>query len=269
MASLPLVAGERLLRSLRPHPVAFLPRFAVPLLAAAWGILLLVLFNDPGFNAFARGDFGAWYLDPRPAQTTAWAAGVVLLGLAAWRLSEDWRIPAVVGGLAVAWGLLVHLLFAPDLVGAALAWGTLFAGLVAAGLVEAQRRSHQYCITSRRLVLEGGLWRHRDTTHRWDRLRGLEGSQTLPGRFLKYGTLVPRVEGAPLVDAKEAPPALCLFGIAPYQEVQEEILGLIEAAHAPAPSTPAPGAVAAPATQAPLTTLARIEELLGGAIHED
>lgn len=262
MASLPLLAGERLLRSLRPSPFAFLPRYAVPALGAAWGLCLLWLFADPAFQAFALGDYGAWYLDPRPVQTLVWALGMGGLASLAWRLFRHYRVPTFVVALSLT-GALIALLTVPEHLGAALSWGTLLTSLLATGLVEAHRRSHRYHVTSRRLSLEGGLWDRREVSYRWERLRGFEGVQTPPGRLLKYGTLVPRLEGGVAADPRDPLPALCLYGVRPYEVIQEELLGLIEQAHAPPAPEPAPER-ARPSASAPTTTVGRIEELLAG-----
>ncbi|HWG92302.1 MAG TPA: PH domain-containing protein, partial [Candidatus Thermoplasmatota archaeon] len=194
MGSLPLVAGERLVRSLRPTPLAFAHLYALPLATAAWGLALVGLFTDPGFLAFARGDFGAWYKNETPIAYVVWALGLVGIAFGSHWLSRGLRWPLLTLSFTLLWGLAAGFLFTTATV-LALAWGTFAFGTLGLLVVEAHRRTHRYHVTDRRLVLEGGLWKRRDAQHPLSAVRGLEAHQTLPGRLFRFGTLVPRVDG--------------------------------------------------------------------------
>lgn len=187
-----LLPGERLEARLRPHPLAWMPRYFMAGFPALLGLLLAFVFRSDWWQ---RADSGPWYqfwtflYGNTPSAFILMFVALAAVGAAISVAAIRWRvffaylfIGLVVLGVsfATAWGattdipVLLVLASVPMLMGA-----------------ELDRGSHEYHITNLRILFSGGLLIKRDRRLKFESITDLDGSQGPIARLLDYGTLIP------------------------------------------------------------------------------
>lgn len=187
-----LLPGERLEARLRPHPLAWMPRYLMAGFPALLGVALALTFRTEWWQT---ADTGKWYqvwtflYGNTGAAFVYMFAALAAVGAAISVAAIRWRvffaylaIGALVLGLSFAtdWAattdipVLLVLASVPMLVGA-----------------ELDRGSHEYHITNLRILFSGGLVVRRDRRLKFESITDLDGSQGLLGRMLDFGTLIP------------------------------------------------------------------------------
>lgn len=172
MSRLRLLPGERELVRLRPTPGAWLGRYTLSALWAAWGAAMLWA---PGLS------------DLKPATAIVITfAGPALLAAALY-LPVRRHMRLVLAVLAAAGCASVGVTGRMDAVAASLA----VAGFMGLVLTETDRRMRSYHLTNVRIVHEGGLWHKSGWTLHYDTVLDVDQKQGPLGRLFGYGTLEP------------------------------------------------------------------------------
>jgi membrane protein YdbS with pleckstrin-like domain len=213
VARLLLADGEDLLAQFRPHPASRLVAFLSGLLYAGYGL-------------------AGWWLG-RTLGWEGWAWVAVLLGCvvhawAAHRFRAAGVAAGVVGALGSgAWGSLALAGRWPLEAGLpALGLGTALA-VLALGSVEFRRRRRVTYVTSRRIVLRGGVGRLTEVAHPLDRVVGVRAAQPPLGQVFGFATLVVGLEAKGR--SKGAPsPAERLEGVPDWEVVKHRLEAALE-----------------------------------------
>ncbi len=192
MAKPHLLEGEELLQRKKPVPFSFSHLFALPVALVAAGIGLWFLYHHPSWGTVTSwpfiGDVG------QPAAYVVWYLVVLLLGVIASVVLIQWGLFfTLLGGLIAGTVVLLAyggwrlpadpFLFIP-------AWTVLMGG-VGILLVELHRQTHRYYITNYRLIFQGGLLGSHERSLRYSKITDVDGSRSLVGRILGYGTIIP------------------------------------------------------------------------------
>ncbi len=191
----PLLPGEKEHANLRPHPLSFGGHYFLGAWPAILGGILLLTYRSAWWNG-ARD--GSWYEFWRflygnlASGYVLMALGLVLVGIIAAVLLIRWSVAFAYAGVALAtialtatfWDGAARLEVGVPTVLAA------FGGLGALG-VEGRRRSHVYRITNLRILFSGGFWVKKERQVRYDHITDLDGTQSLLGRVLGFGTIIP------------------------------------------------------------------------------
>jgi len=188
-----LLAGEELLKRLKPHPLAFLRYWIIPIGLWVGSVLLGWLSSTDGWSGFEDSVGGI--------TSTKVAAALVLavIILAIWAvvgfalffsMRRQWVfwLPVLVVGVA--------LVFALDPPGMQTAYSYLIAvGVVAVIYIEVDRLTYSYYITSSRIIMRKAFVSVRERQVRVEHIQDLVTHQGLLGRLFNYGTIVPITQG--------------------------------------------------------------------------
>ncbi len=188
-----LLPNEKEELQLRPHVLAWLPRYLLAASFALWGAALAWMYRS---NWWVQTQDRAWWevwkflYGNAPSAYILMVFGLALVGAAVSVAMIRWRIfflfvavGVLVTGLSIwladnAYATAVPLLLATASV-PYLMW------------VELDRRSHLFILTNLRILFRGGAVVRRERQLRYESITDLDGSQGPLGRLLGYGTLIP------------------------------------------------------------------------------
>lgn len=227
MARLRLLPGEKELVRLRPTPGAWLGRYLLAALWAAWGAALLW---GPGL-----ADFGLW-------KKAFLAAALPMLLVVAVYLPRRRYMRMGLG--LVAAGSMPIVAFSDK--ASALSGALALAGVMALLLAETDRRMRTYHLSNLRILHQGGLWVKEPWTVHYDAVLDVDARQSPIGRLLGYGNLEPvlargKAVAPPTKRRKVAVPAMSdvdlsaaprLRGVGPFKAVRHLVACFIQDATA-------------------------------------
>ena len=179
-----LLQNERIEYSLRPHPLSFFGRYLIATLVFVWSILAYYFLKWTGTYDLFPEDFEQMSL-----YLWTWTGGILALGVIISVRAIEWKyflyylVLLLVGWIIMLrWQILdLRFVFAYSFL------GTLI-GIVSTEMV---RRSHQFFLTNRRLLLQGGVFNKFERAISHDNITDVSGRQSLMGRAFKYGSLTP------------------------------------------------------------------------------
>ncbi len=208
-ASLPVWENEKILYELHPHPLAFYQLVVVWVFLAVGSALILfawpllqslfpMLQADPfsivklvfGADGHATGAL-AWLYKQLGSisfmQLVCWWYFLIPFGaiISFFLISISWLWMFLVIGVVSAAGAL--LVGNPGLA----PWGGIVAGVLGIAGVFVFRRAHTYIITNYRLVTRVDFFRYEEREVLLSRLSDMAMEQSLIGRLLNFGTLIP------------------------------------------------------------------------------
>lgn len=226
MARLRLLPGEKELVRLRPSPGAWLGRYILGLLWAAWGAALL---------------WAPWLSGQDLLAKTALAFAVPALVSMAVFLPRRRYVRLALAVLSAASCALVAVGGREAAVSGALA----LAGVMAFLLTETDRRLRTYHLTNLRVLHNGGLWQKEAWTVHYDAVLDVDARQSPFGRLFGYGDLVPvlgkgkvalptkrRKAMVPAMSDVELSAAPVLRGVGPFRRVRHLLACFIQDATA-------------------------------------
>ncbi len=227
MARLRLLPGEKELVRLRPTPGAWLGRYLLAFLWAAWGAALLW---GPGLS-----EFHLWKM-------AFLGAAVPAVAVVAVYLPRRRYMRMGLGLVSAASILIVAFADQADAIAGALG----LAGLMAFLLTETDRRMRGYHLTNLRILHHGGLWERDGWTVHYDAVLDVDARQSPFGRLLGYGNLEPvlakgKPAAAPTKRRKVAVPAMSdvdlssiprMRGVGPFKPVRHLVACFIQDATA-------------------------------------
>lgn len=218
--------GERVERTLRPHPWSRWPHDLLGLALVVLGLSLGIFFRS------------SWWTG---GQACSWKFWHCLTGNAVMAYVVTLAVLAALGALAALWAQRRSLLYAHLALGvAAVLFTAIWLGndpavgapvsLAAAGLAivawaEADRRRQQVTVTNLRILWQRGLVRRRTTAVHHAAVADLDPVQGVVGRWLDVGGLLPV-----LADGQGLRPGVVLRGLAPFGQVREHIGRLVREA---------------------------------------
>ncbi|HVL86568.1 MAG TPA: hypothetical protein VM681_00970 [Candidatus Thermoplasmatota archaeon] len=218
-----LVEGEAVVRVLRPHPLAVLPRYAPAAYLAALSAGAYVLFASDAWRAFLGRD--------GPATAWALAAAVVALPILAAGWIAFWRLRSRLA-LALWFATAAAVALAAPLTGPAhaLAFPIALSGAALAALAhgELARRAERCVVTNYRLVLQRGWPAREERSIRFPRLLDLE---VRPLPLVPVGALVVRLDS---VREEIAGGPAQIRGVVRPQRERDRILALARKSAPPA-----------------------------------
>ncbi len=189
-----MLKDEKLKNSLTPHPLSFFGAYFIPLWIAIWAALAIGMvkwFEGMAWWEAIRDWFGG--VGPMVFMLIIWIIGIAVTGIIIAVVKIRWRVFFLyLLVLGAGTGLMfwqgwhkgdTYQLFIP-LYSAAVA-------IVGAFFVEIYRRSHKYYITNLRIIFRGGVMKTNERTLRYDKITDVHGSQSVVGKMLGYGTILP------------------------------------------------------------------------------
>lgn len=179
--------GEKLIRKIRPHPLAFYKLYLI------WIYLVLV-----GLFFMEGPQIEIGNMSPETSAWFAWWVSIIVpaILIALFRINWRWLFALVIPGLVAyylpeqTWYLASLETYNLSLLGDQNLILMSFGALGILG-TEMHRRSHRYYITSWRLILESGhLGVHRRTLL-YKNINDLVVEQSVFGRIFNFGTVIP------------------------------------------------------------------------------
>ncbi len=186
MADLYPLENEIIHEKLQPHKLSFIGSYILSAYIIIWSLCIFWLINSPYWDPVSSTlPFDSLSI------TILWWSGLLAGGIIASLLLVRWRIFFIYLGILLLGTLVMHYqkwnventFFIP-----AYAAVISLCGLL---IIDIYRRSHRYYITNFRLVLQGGLFKLRERTLRYDKITDIEGSQGILGFLFRFGDIIP------------------------------------------------------------------------------
>jgi hypothetical protein len=184
-----LLEGEEVRSVLRPHPLAFIKYWLIPLGLWIGGVLLWRMFASDAWGGFedAMDNIGPRNL----AAALAFLAMTLLLWVVIgfvlfFSIRRQWTfwLPVLVVGMVA-----ITSVGAPGTSTAL--WYLLAVGLLGFLYIEIERRTYSYTVTTSRIVMRRAFLSVRERQVRIEHLQDLVTRQGLFGRLFNFGTVVP------------------------------------------------------------------------------
>jgi hypothetical protein len=193
MRSTELWSGELMLRRARPHALAWGDRYLFGLTFIAAAVAIVLATRGAWWADFADMLFARW-LVPAGLHAVALLTFSLVGTLGARFVRRDAAFALSLFGWAVgvAGSILLQLWSPVPEFGAASFFVPAYLaalGVGALAVAEAKRRATVLTVTSRRLLLDEGVWRRRTRTMALEAVTGIEWSEPLVGRLFGYATL--------------------------------------------------------------------------------
>lgn len=188
-----LWSGELMLRRVRPHVLAWGARYLLGLtfLAASVGVVLAT--RSAWWAQFEGFRFANWTVVPALYASSLVAfLAVALLGSRFVRRDGALALGLLGWAVGLAGSLALELWSSVPEFGAAAFFVPAYLSALGVGgllVAESKRRATVLTVTSRRLLLDGGVWRRRTRTMALEAVTGVEWSEPLVGRLFGYATL--------------------------------------------------------------------------------
>ncbi len=197
MARFEPLPGETERAHLRPHFLSFGGHYFVAAWPALWAAMFAGIMRSTWWNgASSDAWWKVWtYLYGNDVSGYVWAVvGLLLVSVPAALLSVRWRGVAwtvLLGTIAIVGSVLLTDAGDPVRLQTALPLILAAGGLLHMVAVDIWRRSHHYRITDFRIIFQGGVIVRKERQVRYDSLTDLDISQSVLGRLLDYGTIIP------------------------------------------------------------------------------
>ncbi len=186
MADLYPLENEIIHQKFRPHKLSFIGSYILSTYIIIWSLFVFWLINSPYWDSVSSAlPFDSLSI------IALWWVGLLAGGIIASLLLVKWRIFFIYLGILLVGTLIMHYqrwnfeytFFIPAYAAVISLCGLLF--------IDIYRRSHKYYITNFRLVLQGGLFKLRERTLRYDKITDIEGSQGIFGFLFRFGDIIP------------------------------------------------------------------------------
>lgn len=186
MADLYPLENEIIHQKFQPHKLSFIGLYILSTYIIIWSILVYWLINTPYGNVVSsKIPFDSLSI------IILWWGGLLGGGIIASLLLVKWRIFFIYLGILLIGTVAMHYpKWNVESTFFILAYATVISlcGLL---LIDIYRRSHKYYITNFRLVLQGGLFKLRERTLRYDKITDIQGSQGILGFLFRFGDIIP------------------------------------------------------------------------------
>lgn len=186
MADLYPLENEIIHQKFQPHKLSFIGLYILSIYIIIWTLFIFWLINSPYWDTV-----GSILPFESISIMILWWGGLLTGGIIASLLLVKWRIFFIYLGILLIGTLTMHYQN----------WNVennffilVYAALISlCGLliIDIYRRSHKYYITNFRLVLQGGLFKFRERTLRYDKITDIEGSQGILGFLFRFGDIIP------------------------------------------------------------------------------
>lgn len=196
MPSLKLLPGEREEARLRPHPLSWIPQYAMAGFPFLLGGFLLWLYHSDAWVNFDGGWFvGALWGNIAvayiyPLIILAVAGAIVAVSAIRWKVFFGYM---ALGIIAVALGgaLSAGVMETPAHYSWAIPTFLMALSLPVVATTELYRRTHRYILTNYRIIFRGGFFTSHERQLKYEAITDLDGQQGIFGRILNFGTLIP------------------------------------------------------------------------------
>jgi len=186
MADLYPLENEIIHQKFQPHKLSFIGLYILSIYITIWSLCIFWVTNSPYWDSVRS----TLPFDSLPI-IALWWVGILAGGIIASLLLVKWRIFIIYLGVLLVGTMAMHYQrWNVDYAFFIIAYTALISlcGLL---LAEIYRRSHKYYITNFRLVLQGGLFKLRERTLRYDKITDIEGSQGILGFLFRFGDIIP------------------------------------------------------------------------------
>lgn len=176
---------EKIIKQIKPHPLAFTDLYSIFLYLIIINILFLIYYQDIT-NWLLKLPIVGWIPQLQAYLTlTAWSLSIILPFLAIALLKATWKW-FILSLIAMILGIIFKFKFQiPEQAPA------IIIGLIGLSLVEMYRKGHTYYITNQRIITELKFITQKQKEFSYSKLNELIVKQGIIGRIFNIGTIIP------------------------------------------------------------------------------